>query len=119
MRAWTLAFSSALILCGFVPCVPTFAFVASLLGCGLLLQLFAKARVPGAFLLGCSMPRGVRTNSSSSTVAATAMPLPLFATLVSFSFIAATGSAAARIVAPCGSEVPGVSARYWEDPASL
>lgn len=53
MRAWTLAFSIALILCGFTPVVPAFAFVVGLLAAGLLLQFKASARLPGAFLLGC------------------------------------------------------------------
>ncbi len=54
MRAWTLAFSSGLILCGFVPRVPAFAFVCGLLVLGSSLQGFRRwPRLIGAFVLGC------------------------------------------------------------------
>ncbi|MGV3592540.1 MAG: DNA internalization-related competence protein ComEC/Rec2 [Gammaproteobacteria bacterium] len=53
MRAWTLAFSLGLILCGFVPRVPAFVFIAGALAGGVLLHVHRLGRLPGAFLLGC------------------------------------------------------------------
>lgn len=53
MRAWTLAFSLGLILCGFVPRVPAFVLIAGALAGGVLLHVHRLGRLPGAFLLGC------------------------------------------------------------------
>jgi competence protein ComEC len=53
MRAWTLAFSLGLIVCGFTPQVPDFAIIFVVLITGLLLQLSRKSRLAGAFVLGC------------------------------------------------------------------
>src|SRR5687768_7474635 len=53
MRAWTLAFSAGLILCGFIPRIPAAAEVALVLVPGLLAQAHRLTRLPGAFMLGC------------------------------------------------------------------
>lgn len=53
MRAWMLAFSSGSIACGFVAQVSHSLAVAGLLTLGLSLQCIRRARIPGAFLLGC------------------------------------------------------------------
>ncbi|HEY0962739.1 MAG TPA: ComEC/Rec2 family competence protein [Pseudomonadales bacterium] len=53
MRAWTLAFSLGLILCGFVPSVPTLAFIVGLTASGVLLHVQRRGRITGAFMLGC------------------------------------------------------------------
>ena len=45
-----------------------------------------------------------RPSTSSLSEALAVMPPPLFSTEASFSVIAATGSAAERMVAPCGSD---------------
>lgn len=53
MRAWTLAFSSGVILCGFAPRVSAFPFILFLFCAGCLLQPLPRLRVAGAGLLGC------------------------------------------------------------------
>ena len=53
MRIWTLAFSSGLIVCGFVPQVPSLVLILCLLVLGVLLHCHKVLRVPGAFMLGC------------------------------------------------------------------
>ena len=52
MRAWTLAFSSGVLLCGFVPQVPPASFIAGLLVVGGILQGSRLSRLAGAFLTG-------------------------------------------------------------------
>lgn len=53
MRAWTLAFSLGLIVCGFVPQVPSLVVIICLLTLGLLLHWHNSLRMGGAFVLGC------------------------------------------------------------------
>ncbi|MEY4640597.1 MAG: hypothetical protein RLZZ227_591 [Pseudomonadota bacterium] len=54
MRAWTLAFSLGLIVCGFVPWIPSLAILFALLALALVCHRLHKLRLAGAFLLGCS-----------------------------------------------------------------
>ncbi len=54
MRAWTLAFSLGIILCGFVPWVPKLLVICCLFVASIALQGVRKLRVGGAFAFGCA-----------------------------------------------------------------
>lgn len=53
MRSWTIAFSLGVIVCGFVPQLPSLIIILGLLGLSTALQRWSRLRVLGAFGLGC------------------------------------------------------------------
>src|SRR5690606_23549223 len=53
MRSWTIAFSLGVIVCGFVPQLPSLLTVLAVLALSTALQCCPRLRVLGAFGLGC------------------------------------------------------------------
>lgn len=53
MRSWTIAFSLGVILCGFVPQIPSIFIILAFLTGSIALQRWPRLRAVGAFGLGC------------------------------------------------------------------